>query len=205
MTTSNQSPAPRHWTNKNGSLLSDEQLKKVSKNWSTETWEAFLTETVEQEASYQRDLPAFGSPTALDNFSETIWEGQDSERMDEVAKGLRLICRDHLTPRQQHIIRSTYWDGLSERQISELLDISRSTIRTQKERSHEKIKSQVLEQKLLEGGRHTSNKSETHQQLRKKTDVISSNSERQRKDFAQESFNTEIKKQKFAFRNGGAC
>lgn len=193
----------RPWTHKDGSLLSDEQLKKVSRNWSPETWEQFLTETVEQETSYQRDMPAFVSQAALNSFSETIWEGQDSDRMDQVAKGLRRICRDHLTPQQQQIIRSTYWHGQSERHIGQMLDISRSSVRTQKQRSLEKIKTQIEEQRLLEDGRQVLKKGKSSSTLTKKPIANSSNNEGRNKDTAQEFYHAELEKPQFTFRTGG--
>lgn len=51
----------RPWLNKNGSIKSDAQIKAISKEWSLETWEQFLSETVDQEEVYQRELPSFVS------------------------------------------------------------------------------------------------------------------------------------------------
>lgn len=209
--TQKQNNQSRPWLSKDGSMLSDAEIKVISQNWSAETWEQFLSETVEKESSYQRDLPAFVSPTALDCFSETIWEGNTSDRMDDVAKGLRRICRDSLTPRQQHIVRATFWRGLSERQIADVLDVSRSTVRTQKLRSFEKIKSQVEEEDLLTGGRHKSQKRKPAQELRQTAVVnpsigIGSNQEsRINDDEVRSTYEAETKKPKFVFRTGGAC
>lgn len=110
----------RPWLNKDGSVKSDDEIKAISQSWSLETWEQFLAATVDQEEAYQRELPIFVSDELLDSFPEAIWDGKDSDRMDSVAKELRRICRDFLTPRQQHVIRSTFWEGMSERKIGEL-------------------------------------------------------------------------------------
>ncbi len=199
----------RPWLAADGTLLPDETIKAISHNWSAETWELFLTETVEKESSYQRDLPAFVSPAALDSFSETIWEGSTSERMDAVTKGLRRICRDNLTPRQQHIIRATFWQGLSERQIAELLDVSRSTVRTQKLRALEKIKTQVIAENLLGGGRHKERKAMPLPGLTQNTLVNSSigNGHKQNSCTNEEQvrsvYEAETKKTNFVFRTGG--
>lgn len=201
MTATNSQARP--WTRKDGSMLSDEQLKKVSTNWSAETWEQFLIETVEQESSYQRDMPALVSQTALNSFSETIWEGQDSDQMDQVAKRLRLICRDHLTPQQQQIIRSIYWNGHSERHIGEMLDLSRSSVKTQKQRALNKIKTEVIEQRLLEGGRQNIKKEKSSSTLRKKPIANSSTNEGQAKETVQEFYPTELNTPQFVFRTGG--
>ena len=207
--TSKQIHQSRPWLSTDGSMLPDEEIKALSKDWSAETWEQFLTETVEKESSYQRDLPAFVSPTALDCFSETIWEGSTSDAMDDIAKGLRRICRNHLTPRQQHIVRATFWQSLSERQIADLLGVSRSTVRTQKLRALEKIKVQIEDEELLNDGRHKPRKRKSAQRLRETTLTNSSigiganqkshiNDEQIRS-----TYEAETKKTKYVFRTGG--
>lgn len=199
----------RPWLNKNGSIKSDAQIKAISKEWSLETWEQFLSETVDQEEVYQRELPSFVSDEILDSFPETIWEGKDSDRMDSVAKELRRICRGILTPRQQHVIRSTFWEGLSERKIGELLGISRSSVKTLKARALEKIKKQILKEKILQGGRQERVKASSCRELTKKdrTDFsISRGSKAESKnqqDQARRIFDAETKNSEFVFKTGG--
>lgn len=200
---------PCPWLNKDGSVKSDEQIKAVSQNWSLETWEQFLAATVNQEEAYQSELPIFVSDEILDSFPETIWEGKDSDRMDFIAKELRRICRDFLTPRQQHVIRSIFWEGLSERKIGELLGISRSSVKTLKARALEKIKKQILKEKILQGGRQGREKVPSLKALTGKdhTDfpigrgpkVKTRNAQEQ----AQRIFDAETKKSKFVFKTGG--
>lgn len=208
--TQKQITQSRPWLSAVGTMLPDEKIKALSKDWSAETWEQFLTETVEKESAYQRDLPAFVSPTALDCFSETIWEGSTSEAMDDIAKGLRRICHNHLTPRQQHIVRATFWQDLSERQIADFLGVSRSTVRTQKLRALEKIKAQVEAEELLTSGRHKSRKSKSAQELTEKSLINSSIGigANQKSHITDEqvrsTYEAETKKTKYVFRTGGA-
>lgn len=199
----------RPWLNKNGTIKSDEQIKAISKTWSLETWEQFLSETIDQEESYQRELPAFVSDEILDSFPETIWEGKDSDRMDFIAKNLRRICRDYLTPRQQHIVRSTYWEGLSERKIGDLLGISRSSVKTMKNRALEKIKKQILTEKLLHGGRQDQEKSLSTQALTSSNGTNSSigvgpiSKEKSKQEAVRRIFDAETRKPEFVFKTGG--
>lgn len=125
MKSENVNQNPRPWLNTDGSMLSDEKIKAISKDWSPETWEQFLKETVEHDDSLEQEDHALVSQAALDCFSESLWEGNDSSKMSQVAKGLRRICRDHLTPRQQQIIRAIFWDSLSEREIANRLGLIR--------------------------------------------------------------------------------
>lgn len=210
MTEINNETLPRLWLKPDGSILPDEQIKTISKDWSAETWEQFLTETVDQSA-YQKESVTFVKESYFDRFSETIWESQDTDQMDEIAKELRRICRDHLTPQQQHIIRSTFWNGFSERKISELLGISRSTVQAQKIRALGKIKQKVITQKLLQGGRQKNLKASSLQRLTKSNLVKKNISERVVQDLLTTSnaeatehiYKHEIEKPHFVFKTGG--
>lgn len=209
MTNTIATPSQRPWLNKDGSIKNDEQIKSISKDWSLETWELFLSETIDKEEAYQRELPAFVSDEILDSFPETIWEGKDSDRMDFIAKNLRRICRDHLTPRQQHIVRSIYWEGFSERKIGELLGISRSSVKTMKIRALEKIKKQVLAENLLQGGRQNPEKTLSPRALTRSDRTNSSlsvgpktNAEKKQAQ-VQRIFDAEIMKTEFVFKTGG--
>lgn len=135
----------RPWLNTAGGLLSDSKLKEVSKSWSQDDWNKFLDETVDVGCDYQSELlQAEEYAQKIENMTETIWEATDSHSLQQISKHLRELCRDHLTPRQQQIIRLYYWDGISERTIAEVLDIGRSTVALQKRRSLNKLKTLLV-------------------------------------------------------------
>lgn len=208
MTDKNINQPARPWLKSNGTIKSDEQIRTLSKNWSLETWEQFLSETVDNEEAYQREEPNYVSEESLDCFTESIWDGADSDRMDFIATELRKICRNSLTPHQQHIIRGFYWNRLSERELAEKFWISRSSVRTQRQRALEKIREQVVALGLLEGGRPKSPKRESLQELTKFHDAnlyigIGAKSKKLlRNELLQSVYDAETEKQKFTFRGG---
>ena len=132
----------RPWLAPAGVIHPDSELRKISKSWNADTWELFLVETVERSSSYQREelIKPGAYAAALDKLTESIWECSDSPADDDLATAIRRIIRDHLTPRQQQIIRLIFWDGLSERAAAEVIGLQRSTVAVQKRRSLKKLK-----------------------------------------------------------------
>ena len=130
------------WLDKNGKLIADRYLKEISKNWDTETWERFLVVTVEGNKSYQREslISAYAYDCALDEMSQTIWECMDSPEPKDICELTRRLCRDHLTPKQQQVIRLIYWEGLSLSEIARMLMLDRSTVEGHKVAALNKIK-----------------------------------------------------------------
>ena len=130
------------WINDQGQIYPDKELMLISKHWNEETWEKFLVATVERSASYMRETVLTPTTYAmiLEEMSESIWAWSESPKSADVSSRIRLLIRDHLTPRQQHVIRLTFWDGLSERKIGEILGISRTAVATYKSKSLKKLK-----------------------------------------------------------------
>ncbi len=146
METDNQS---RPWLDGNGEMLPDHIIQASTKSWSPETWERFLVETVERSSSYQREslLRPRSYDSKVDATSETIWDCAYTSEGDAVCKTIRRLCRDKLTPRQQQIIRSVYWDGFSERKTAAMMGITRSTVAVQKQRALAKLR-KLIEREL---------------------------------------------------------
>lgn len=132
----------KSWLDQAGNILSDKELREISKNWNSETWEQFLVETVEGSNSYLREdlISPYSYNCALEEMNESIWQCSSSPESDDTCELVRRICRDGLTPKQQYIIRMIFWDGFSERKIAEVMNISRSTVVVQKKRGLNKIK-----------------------------------------------------------------
>lgn len=130
------------WTDLEGKVLSDKQLREVSRSWDQATWDQFLTETVEGSASYQREelISSYCYDQVLDETAETIWECSTSPEIEDLCELVRRLCRDYLTPKQQYIIRMTFWDCFSIRQIAEVMNVTHSTVVDQKKAALKKIK-----------------------------------------------------------------
>jgi hypothetical protein len=210
--TATQSTSTKPWIKADGSLLSDAEIKAISQNWSAEVWEEFLTATVDK--NHEQHFPILVQDSELESHSTTLWEGTSSDRMDEVAVGLRRICRDHLTPQQQHIIRGTYWENQSERKIAKSLGVVRTTVQSQKARSLVKIKKQVISEKLISGGRQKNQKEQSLPTVTSSADINSYlSNERSAKsapssasnnELIQHIYKQEIEKPEFVFMTGGS-
>lgn len=137
------------WLDSTGVMLSDDVLKVISQKWNPETWELFLVETVERSQSYMREtlLKPWVYESILDEMTDSIWAGQQSPESEDVCALLRRIIRDHLTPRQQHIIRLLFWEGLSARETGTVLGISAAAVSTHKFASFNKLQ-RLLEARL---------------------------------------------------------
>ena len=134
--------ANKPWVDSAGEILSDKELREISKKWNAETWEQFLVDTVEGSESYQREelISPYAYDCALDEMTESIWQCSSSPESEDTCEQVRRICRDHLTPKQQYIVRMIFWDGFSERRVADVMNISRSTVVVQKKRALNKIK-----------------------------------------------------------------
>lgn len=206
-----QSISLKPWLHSDGSMLSDTEIKTVSQRWSAEVWEEFLLATVDKD--HQKDFPIPVPYADLEAHSATLWEGTASDRMDEVAVGLRRICRDSLTPQQQHIIRGIYWENQSERKIAKNLGVVRTTVQSQKGRALGKIKKQVITEKLLSGGRQKNAIQKSDQELTNLSDINSHLSNERLGNFKPSSssnneliqhiYEQEIEKPEFVFTTGG--
>ena len=132
----------RPWLDESGVIRSDPVLRDISILWSADTWELFLVETVEGSSSYQREdlINPCAYAGGLDEMTRSIWECVSSQESDDLLSRIRRYIRDHLTARQQQIIRLTFWDGLSERAAGEVIGVGRSTVAVQKRRSFKKLK-----------------------------------------------------------------
>ena len=60
-------------------------------------------------------------------MTRPVFEGAKSNVHDDTLYAVENLL-NMLTPTQQKILRMTYWDGLSERQIAQILRIPRSTV-----------------------------------------------------------------------------
>lgn len=129
------------WLDPDGRIYSDDALREISKNWSAQMWERFLKETVEcpQKEELITDL-------LLTDELDGIWLDEVPDNSD-VSEKIRRLIRSHLTPRQQHVIRLTFWESKSERQIAKMLGVSRSTVVGLKKDSLNKLK-RLIENRL---------------------------------------------------------
>lgn len=127
------------WLDSQGNIQSDSALKEISKSWSADTWEKFLSQTVDVEQSETILSPlAFENLTAID--PSTVWSSDSTSNFPQpfhqaVQKSLRL-----LTSQQLRVIKLVYWKDQSIRDCAKIMGVGRSLVSRQKWNSIRKLK-----------------------------------------------------------------
>lgn len=135
------------WLDQNGKLLPNYKIRSISKEWSAETWEKFLTCTVDVELSESEALTS-EYDSLCEEETESIW-GPPCSLSDAIQKEIHDAI-NKLNKRAQKVILLHFWENKSLREIAEIEKLSFGRIRQIKKCSLNKIKD------LLEGALHTS-------------------------------------------------
>ena len=146
-TTSPRSIKPTHrqapWIGPEGKVLSDAQLRLVSRSWDAKTWERYLS-TIETPLSEclipTKKLYALAEKSGNGLF---ICEGEAANALP--SKKLEHAL-EQLTFKQRHVLELTFFRAKSSRQASMILGISQSTVRDLKRKALRNLK------RLLGGG-----------------------------------------------------
>jgi len=124
------------WLDKNGDLLSDAELKIISKDWTQAQWDQYLSATIDVDQNENEVLhPAYNE--LLSELPEPL--ENETRLPDKVSVAVRNSVRT-LTKKQRPIIRGVFWHDLSERDLEKVIGISRSLVSRQKTNSLNKIK-----------------------------------------------------------------
>jgi hypothetical protein len=127
----------RPWLDPKGKVYCNETIKEISKSWDAETWELYLQQTVDVERSENEVL--------LDKYQQLLEEVSEGVRWSSCTVPQHVITQIHLAlralaPQQKKIIAGSFWDGLSERELAEKLQIAKTTVNESKKISLSKIK-----------------------------------------------------------------
>lgn len=137
-----QTAAP--WLDQDGKLLSNEQIKTVSKDWTEETWENFLVATVDVELAEEEKL-IDDYEELLEDEVEGIWSGPCRVPC-VVRKSIEVAIRS-LAPQQRQVIRGLFYHSMTGVGVARRLKISPSAVAQAKIISLNKIRS-LLESDL---------------------------------------------------------
>lgn len=127
------------WTDKDGRLLSEQELESASKDWSEETWDQYL-KTLEVSLKESQNLD-FGSlaHSLCENpflYSQTT---SNEELKTIVEEGLLV-----LTDLERRVLRLIFFESKSEREIATQILVSRSRIQNLKRSALKKLKKYFL-------------------------------------------------------------
>ena len=118
---------PRPWLDKNGQHKSDDEIRKICKNWTPTLWEEYLKNFEEG----QREV-LFKRPLDVERFSNEDHEQarrnfhsrSDFPLLKEKIAGVV----EELSLKEQEVIRLLYWERLSLRESATILKTSKSSV-----------------------------------------------------------------------------
>ncbi len=134
-----QSNSP--WLDQNGKILSNEKIRSISKEWSAETWEEFLKSTVEVEALEQETLTQ-EYEKLCEKQKESVW-GPSCSLPQGVQDDIHCAVKK-LEERPRKIIRRSYWENKSVREIAAQEILSKSRVQEIKMTSLNQIKEMLV-------------------------------------------------------------
>lgn len=134
------------WVLENGKVTPEAHLRTLTAQWSAEIWEKYLTWFENQDGQRAESLlPPRRYVEMCEVQQESIFVFAQSNADDD----LRALISQYLltlTEQQRRVIEMIFWDGRSERFVSQTLGINRGSVHRLKIRATNKIKD------LLRGG-----------------------------------------------------
>ena len=141
-------PKTKPWRDK-----SIEEIKEISKSWSQEQWEEYLSD---QEAGLREEFlgrTPIEEAVSTQDYAGILFGIEEYSTLGKVVIQQALTQLTHL---EREVLRKTYWDGMSQREIAEELNCSRRSIRDALTRGHNKTKKLIESGEIVEKLRATS-------------------------------------------------
>ena len=134
----------RPWTDVNGKLLSDDELKIVSKKWGKQAWEDYLSENVDVKLK-ERNIsdPQLIESYSNDEHSKFFSNGFDPSTNPYLKEMVRELV-DTLPKNEKRVIRKIYWENKTLREIAREMGHHHSAIGKWHQNALLKLKSKIL-------------------------------------------------------------
>jgi RNA polymerase sigma factor (sigma-70 family) len=127
------------WTDKDGHLLSEQELERVSKSWSGETWDQYLkTFEVPLKESQSSEFR-----TLAENLKENLFQYSQTTSNEEL-KAIVEVGLLALTDLERRVLRLIFFESQSEREIASQIFVSRSRVQNLKRSGLKKLKDYFL-------------------------------------------------------------
>ena len=127
--------ALRPWLDSDGNILPDTELTAISRGWDADVWERFLRATVDREPT-ENVITNYSSlieerPAPQPNFCDSTPE--------DVAREIHRALKS-LTRFQRTVVRSLFFDELSQRHTARRLRVAQQSVNRAKRISLQRIK-----------------------------------------------------------------
>ncbi len=146
------------WLDRTGRHLGLQRLRRSSRNWTPNEWEAYLShlETPLRE-SLLRNFDSFIKDREVEapNYFFKEDEPLSSNQGDSSIRLRRAVKK--LTPTQQKVVHLIFWNGLSERKAAKKMGLSRFSIQTHLARAISHLRELLSSSLPIVEGQKTSN------------------------------------------------
>jgi RNA polymerase sigma factor (sigma-70 family) len=138
------------WLNSNGSVKSDAELKEICQGWAPKVWEEYLknfescqNEFLTPDVDIFRQDP---SQSCIELYKSLLAQ----EEFPELKKVVHAaLCS--LSAQEQKVIRSLYWEGLSQREAAKTLNLAKTSLSIYRERALKKLADFLLSGAIKKG------------------------------------------------------
>lgn len=136
----------RPWLDGEGNHLPDSEIKKLCQEWSAETWDLYLSETVDRSCVelLSTNKEAFDLRSHEIQIS-TLFSDSVFDEYEHFRPFIE-VALSGLTGKQYRILKGIYWDKKSESELATELSVTKGTINKQKTRSLKKMKKLIFEE-----------------------------------------------------------
>lgn len=148
-----QAEAP--WLQQNGKYTPEEYLKILTPEWSSKTWEKYLSWFENQSGTRAESIV---NPKRYDSIceeqEESIFAAYSQTSADGELKAIISKFLLRLTPQQRRVIEMIFWEGRSERYVAQALEINQQPVNRLKKRALNKIKhllSEGVSSRIMKG------------------------------------------------------
>lgn len=134
------------WLNDDGTRKSDEEISKIGKSWSFETWNQYL----DSDVGTLRDDELMFVPTITDGTLEkstVLHFLQEGKHYEEIETAL-LLALSLLTKTERFIIKESFWKITSNKEIAAILNKTQKNVGVLKSRAIKKLGKILSSQKL---------------------------------------------------------
>ncbi len=132
------------WLDENGSVLSDDDLRKVKTNWRAKDWEAYLDATIESPQQELLVSNQQGIEAMADHANQTYYDLLDCEDHPHLKREVRSALK-RLTVREREVLHGIFWAGKSQREVAKITGLTKSSVTTYLERALKKLGNHFIE------------------------------------------------------------
>jgi DNA-directed RNA polymerase specialized sigma24 family protein len=125
------------WLDKYGTQKPEKQIIELSREWSPDLWEQYLSWTESPRAESLLGCKRYKSLS--EQQETTIYQQFCAEDVSEEIKNIIKDASKTLTEKQKYVLEMIYWHGRSERYIATSLGITQKAVNLIKQRSLNRI------------------------------------------------------------------